>query len=145
MQAITTPEPDPPITLTPLPPVDDRGPQRVRRVAPWLGVAIAGLILGLAVPRPAEPLPPPVSITPDLATNLQWMFEAALGYPAIDEFGEPVAPAAGQLVVESVSVADPVSGPITATVLVDGTPITYDVVVERIDRGWRVRATEISG
>lgn len=147
MHAINAPLPDPPITLTPLPPIDaEPTASKERRRLPWLVGAVAGLAIGLVVsPAPtAEPVV--IESAPTLDSTLEWMFDAALGYVAVDAAGTPIDPALIEPRVISAAIANPATGPIV-TVIEDaaGAQLVYEVSVERHGMGWEVRAVPVGG
>ena len=141
MQAITAPQPEGSVRFRPVPAIE---PTPTGRTWPrWLLIALAVVAAFLAGALSTRPVDVPVSS--DAESTLQWMFEAALTYEATTVDGEFAPPATSKVTLEHIEIVDPYRGPILATVSdADGNLSAYEIIVERKDLDWNVKATQLS-
>ena len=144
MHAITSPAPEPPISFTPLAPIDDQNNRRWLRIALTVLAILGALALGLVIAPQDPPAPSATVEAPDLATNLAWMFDAALGHEATYADGSPADAALSGLSIESVEILDGRRGPIMAIVSTPSIGLAaYEITVTRSQMDWAVTATRL--
>lgn len=141
MNAISTPIPGPLPSAEPT--VFEPAPTRRSPRIIWGSVVVGLLVvatLGMWF-RPAEATPADVD---PLVANLDWFFAAALTHPGAADDGFQDAPFSS-VTVQSVTIADPLRGPIV--VVADAvsssgerTTVSYEITVMRDGTNWSVNA-----
>jgi hypothetical protein len=147
MTAITTPIPEP-IAPAPAPQVE---PETGWSISPLVAAGVVVILAISAAGAWRSLRSPTAEVAPaaDLASTLDWMFDATLTHRASTADGIAVGAPFQEIRMSDVDVLDPTTGPIVVTavgVRPDGgsTELTYRIDVRRRGDGWTISAVPIT-